>query len=129
MGDPPGRNVVDRFIREKIETVPHLEALLLLWETRPKSWPVSELAERLFVDEGVALRIVRDLSLAKLANSADGDGAFCYPAAAEWSDRLIQAVAETYKKELVRITNLIHSKASVSVREFARAFEFGRKKE
>ena len=38
--------------------------------------------------------------------------------------RLVEAVAETYKRELLRVTAAIHSKASSGAREFGRAFQF-----
>ena len=37
-------------------------------------------------------------------------------------DELIAAVDSAYRKELIRISRLIHSKPSAAVREFARAF-------
>jgi hypothetical protein len=40
-----------------------------------------------------------------------------------------EAVAVTYSRELVRLSTLIHSRASLAVREFARAFRFTKEKE
>jgi hypothetical protein len=37
---------------------------------------------------------------------------------------LMEELDRTYKRELVRISRMIHSKASPAVREFARAFKF-----
>ena len=38
-----------RFIHEHIDSVPHLEALILLWNSRPVGWTCDELASRLYV--------------------------------------------------------------------------------
>ena len=43
------RKAVDQFIVNEIESVPHLEALLLLWNTRPRQWPMDEMAKALYV--------------------------------------------------------------------------------
>src|SRR5690242_14919188 len=45
---------VDEFILEKIDSVSHLEALLLLWNSRPKQWSPDEIASRLYVDTKIA---------------------------------------------------------------------------
>ncbi len=34
---------VDRFVLDEIESVPHIEALLILWNSRPSAWSVPEL--------------------------------------------------------------------------------------
>ena len=121
---------VDRFIVEKIESVPHMEALLLIWETRPQQWSESDLAERLFVRPEAARRIMRDLVTQGLVSaSKEGSQKYSYPSASPARDDLMKSVAETYRSELVRVSGMIHSKASGALREFARAFEFGRKKE
>lgn len=37
------------FIRQSIDSVPHLEALMLLWNSRPAGWTPEELATRLYI--------------------------------------------------------------------------------
>jgi predicted ArsR family transcriptional regulator len=116
-GDP-----VDQFLRETIDTVPHLEALLLLWNSRPKQWTTEDMAKRLFVSADAAKEILDDLVRQRLI-VADPDGAYRYEEARE-RDRLLQAVDMTYRRELIRVSRLIHSKPSAAVRAFARAFRF-----
>ena len=43
------RSTVDEFVLEKIDTVPEIEALLLIWNKRPKVWSVSEMASALYI--------------------------------------------------------------------------------
>ena len=43
------KSEVDQFILGHIESVSHLEALLLVWRSRPKMWTVDELALLLYV--------------------------------------------------------------------------------
>lgn len=127
--DPSTRAEVDRFIRERIDTVPHLEALLLLWGSRPRHWSEEELVERLFVPLDQLRRIMRDLGNHGLVAAKKApESVYCYLSPSESGDRLVEAVAVTYRRELVRISTMIHSRAPSAVREFARAFEFGRRK-
>jgi hypothetical protein len=53
---------VDLFIEKQIETVPHLEVLLLIWRGRPKAWIPSEMSSALYVPREVASKILSTLS-------------------------------------------------------------------
>lgn len=119
---------VYRFIRDEIETVPHLEALLLLWNTRPKRWTEEELSERLFIESNGVHAIMQDLGRRHLIPQSTTPD-YWYESTSETADVLIEAVAETYRRELVRVSNLIHSKAPSAVRDFARAFKFTKERE
>ncbi len=52
---------VYEFILENIDTVPHLEALVLLWNSRPVWWTCEELATRLYVPMDKVTQLLRDL--------------------------------------------------------------------
>jgi len=124
------KNEVDQFILSRIESVPHLEALLLMRKNRPKTWTVEELAQRLYVKPEVVRSIIEDLVRKRLVLGAPHAAEqYGYAPEPDEQDQLIQAVEETYKRELVRISNLIHSKPSAAVREFARAFRFTKERE
>lgn len=118
---------VDRFITEKIKTVPHLEALLLLWSTRPKPWTAQDLAPRLYVDSETAGLILMDLVTEGLATDAGGVPKQCRCNAG--LGELLKALEIAYRTDLIRISDLIHSKPSSAVREFARAFRFKKERE
>lgn len=118
-------DAVREFLLDQIDSVPHLEALLLLWNSRPKLWGADELARRLYVEREVALRLLQDLARQKLIDSDAGSPEhYCYRDEPADRSRLIRMVDETYRREIVRISTLIHSKPSSSVRDFARAFRF-----
>ncbi len=128
--DPPTpeRDEVDAFIRENIDTVPHLEALLLLWESRPRQWSETELTARLFVPSDTVRQIMRNLAVHGLISAKNApEPVYGYRSRSAVGDRLVEAVALVYRRELVRISTMIHRKAPSAVREFARAFEFGRR--
>jgi len=124
-GSGPDKAEVYAFIFEKIDSVPHLEALLLLWETRPKQWTPGELAARLYVKEDAARRLLQELHRESLIAVVPGETEryLCESPSPE-RNALIGAVADTYRREVIGVSTLIHSKGSASVRDFARAFRF-----
>jgi DNA-binding MarR family transcriptional regulator len=111
----------EQFILEEIDSVPHLEALLLLWNSRPVSWAPEQLAQRLFITPEGAIRLLNDL-IRKNLISRDADAERYAYASTLRNDQLLAAVDDTYRKELVRLTQMIHSKGSPAAQDFARAF-------
>jgi hypothetical protein len=122
------RAEVDRFLLERIETVPHLEALLLLWNSRPKRWSAGAIADALYVSADASQAILDDLVRQNLIAAARSAEEFFYQSEAG-RDRLVGPVDLAYRHELIRITRLIHSKPSAAVREFARAFRLRKEHE
>jgi DNA-binding IclR family transcriptional regulator len=118
---------VDQFILDEIDSVPHLEALLLLWNSRPKQWTLNEMAKSLYVSPETAQQLLQDLERQNLVTSSESG--FCYRPGLEERDLLLEAVDQTYRRELVRISRMIHSKASPAIREFARAFRFKKERD
>jgi predicted ArsR family transcriptional regulator len=123
----PERTEVDRFILEHIESVPHLEGLLLLWRERPKPWTAEDVSKRLWIDREDAKKILEDLVREHLVIACEEEQ-YRYQAEPN-NDRLIQAVADTYRAEIIRISTMIHAKPSSAVRAFARAFRFTKEQE
>ncbi len=122
------RATVDRFLLEQIESVPHLEALLLLRNNRPKAWSVDEMAKALFLGLEPCKDILDDLVRERLIVPDSISGNYQYqpdPAL----DTLLSAVDSAYRHELIRISRLIHSKPPAAVREFAKAFRFKKERE
>lgn len=114
---------VIQFLLDEIESVPHLEALLLVRNSRPRKWTVEDLSKRLYISrEGIRI-LLDDLIRRKLLLADPADSTYYY-AASDERDRLIGSVDETYRRQLVRVSQLIHSKPSAAVRDFARAFRF-----
>jgi hypothetical protein len=119
-----------RFISEQIDSVPHLEALLLLWNSRPQPWTVENLARRLYVSKEVVYALLEDLARRRLITLVAGPPAgYWYESGSTEQDQLIAAVDATYRREVVRVSTMIHSKPSASVREFARAFRFTKERD
>lgn len=121
MTQNPANSQVDDFILREIESVPHLEALLLLFNSTPRQWSNEELAKALYISRESTQEIVEDLKQRGLLKN-DSE-AYSYNTESTHNG-LIQQVDRTYRRELLRISKMIHAKAPSSVREFARAFRF-----
>lgn len=118
------------FIFENIDSVPHLEALVLLWNSRPAGWTLNELSSRLYVPPAKADLILADLARQGLASkSEENPPRYRYMARSEGQDEMMAMVDSVYRRDLVRISTMIHSKTSSAVREFARAFRFKKERE
>lgn len=126
----PTAEQVDHFILEQVDSVPHLEALLLAWRHRPKAWTISEMASALYVPAELAEKILRELGQRNLLlELPQTPQRFEYRSNSPQQDDLIARVDQTYRRELIRITRMIHSKVPTSLREFARAFRFSQEKD
>ena len=127
---PVSEDKVYTFVLDQIETVPHLEALLLLWNSRPQPWTVENLSKRLYVSKEIVDALLDDLVRRGLIECVQGppDG-YRYESSSIAQDQLLSTLDLTYRRETVRISTMIHSKPSSSVREFARAFRFTKERE
>ena len=125
MPEPAPQIDVYEYILEKIESVPHLEAIILLWNSRPVGWTAEELSSRLYVPADRTDQIIQDLVRQQLVQQGPGSPArFSYLPRNDEQNEWMFRVDTAYRREIVRISTMLHSKASPSVREFARAFRF-----
>lgn len=112
-----------RFLEQNIDSVPHLEALLLLWQSLPAEWQPAEVAARIYVPTGRGLAILDDLARRGFAvKSETAAGGFAFNAAGPAAMQ-VPAVAAAYGNQLVAVSTFIHSKGPASILEFARAFQ------
>jgi hypothetical protein len=111
---------IRELVVKSIDSVAQLEALLFLRAHSNVEFDIVSLARQLFAPEPAV-----DAALARLQREGfvkQEKGQFRYnaePALSEKVDRL----AASYRRHLVPITNLIHSKPSVA-RSFSDAFRF-----
>jgi len=123
------RSKVEEFILEKIDTVPQIEALLLIWNKRPKAWSVQEMANALYVSPEVTRAVLQDLVEKELiSREPQQSGQYVYRTKPPEREDLMSLLDRTYRHELIRISKLIHAKAPSAVEQFARAFRFTREK-
>lgn len=112
---------VRQFILECIDSIAHMEALLLLFREHEKSWEPVSVAKLLYITEQEASFLLNRLRMQGFVEESNGgfqlrtdDGEFI---------RLLALVSDAYKKHLIPVTNLIHAKPSATIRGFADAFK------
>ncbi len=123
--DPQSRRDPHAFILENLATVPHLEALVLLWNSRPVGWVCEELALRLYLSADKVRAILQDLvRLQLLTKSTSTPPKYAYYARSNDQDEMMALVDAAYRRDVVRISTMLHSKGSPAVQDFAKAFRF-----
>jgi Mn-dependent DtxR family transcriptional regulator len=111
-----------RFILMNIPSIPYLETLLLMRGDENHSWSKEELAKRLFIDANQAKDLLIQLNTRGLIKKNDKTNLYQYhPYPAEMRDTINQ-LAAVYAKNLVEVTNLIHSNTERKAQKFANAF-------
>jgi hypothetical protein len=113
---------IRRFVLTSIASVPHLEALLLLRSAEPDAWPAARVADRLYIGEGAALKLLDDLCNARMTERR-GD-AYVFAPHSQALRGTIDELAEVYARHLVDITHLIHSRIDRQAQHFADAFRW-----
>jgi hypothetical protein len=111
---------VRRFIVEMIDSVPELEALLLLRASRHDHWSVEDAGARLYVSVIVAAHVLN--SLAERGLLAVAGAQYRYAQLRPELDAVVGDLASTYASNLIAVTRLIHNKPVTSVQQFADAF-------
>lgn len=112
-----------QFLAERIDSVPQLEALLLMWQEQERSWTPEEIGARVYVSGDTSRLILQGLERHQLIVAEGKPPAYRYSGAWDTTGDLMAEVATQYRRHLVQVATLIHSGASSSVREFARAFD------
>lgn len=113
---------VRHFVDEYLDTVPQLETLLMMRDAGERAWLISEVAARNYITDQRAAETLQALCRRGLVVAEASP--LCYRFNPQTDDlrTLIAELARCYQTSLFRITTLIHSKPSASVKEFARAF-------
>lgn len=119
MSDTTVSDDVREFIQKHIDSVGQLEALLLLRAYPQQRWNVSDVAKRLYTGEQETREFLRRLCEDGLADCTDHE--YWFTAREGERKATLDKLAEVYARQLIPVTNLIHSK-SRRIREFANAF-------
>jgi len=121
---------VRRFILTSIDSVPHLEALLLLRYDVTAEWDAKAMSQRLYISERRTAYLLESLLAAGFAAVKRGSPDVYYysPVTAELKD-ILDRLAVIYSKKLVEVTNLIHSNLSKRAQQFGDAFKWQNEKD
>jgi len=115
---------IRQFILQTIDSIAQWEGLLLLRDHPQERWDAPALAKNLYVSESDAAALLRQLANQGFLTVIQPGSTvhFQYQPAAEL-ERITTRTAEFYKKGLIPVTNLIHSKSKNRIQEFADAFK------
>jgi hypothetical protein len=125
MAQQPIPDDLRRFVLTSIESVPHLEALLLLRSNEAVFWNAAMVAGRLYIGEKIAQVLLRDLCRAGMCapdDAAEGSIQYRYQPATPAMRTLIDRLAALYATQLLDVTHLIHSTLERKAHLFADAF-------
>ena len=112
-----------RFILTSVPSVPFVEAMLLFMAHPERAVPVDEIARGLYVPLATAAQVVDALRDAHIvaADPANMEGSRFAPATPELESMLRQ-LADVYSRDLIGVTDLIHSRTARRAQQFADAF-------
>jgi hypothetical protein len=113
-----------RFI-QTIESIPHLEAMLLLRKEPAQVWNEMEVAKQLYISSDIASSMLADLCAMQICSQNPAGDGFIYAPSSGFNE-LIDQLAKYYSYHLIEVTNMIHAKANTGrrARLFADAFKF-----
>lgn len=115
---------IKKFIFSYIDSVAQLEGLLIFHSNPDKAWDADMLAAVLYIHEQNADLLLAHLTAQGFITSSGNTTHVFYryaPQSAELTD-LVNRTADLYRRCLVPVTNLIHSKSKARIQEFANAF-------
>lgn len=118
MPEPTLSAELRRFILARIPSVPILEALLLL-RSRASGWAIVDVAARLYLSEPQVRALLDEL---KRQGIAECDETFARYAPRAEEAPLLDELASVYSRQLVEVTQLIHSTTEHKAKRFADAF-------
>jgi len=123
-------NDIQRFILRSINSVPHLEAILLLRKDASKEWDAKMMASQLYIREKQAEEILDDLASSGFVAIKMGERTvYRYNPISLELEITVNKLAELYTKNLLEITKLIHFKIGKQAQQFGDAFRFRDEKE
>jgi DNA-binding transcriptional regulator GbsR (MarR family) len=110
------------FIAKRIDSVPQLESLLIMSADENRTWTVDEIAARTYVSANSAAAVLSELHRRQLVVLAEDGQRYQFFPASEEERQIVAQTALAYRRHLIPLATYIHSKASASIKEFARAF-------
>lgn len=111
---------VREFVLTYIQSIAQLEALLLLKSKPDVVWNCANVASQLYIDEGQAKEVLDRLCEDGLV-SCDAD-TYRFNSDAPDIGAMVERLATLYRKHLIPVTNLVHSRPS-GAQAFAAAFK------
>lgn len=121
---------IQRFILRSIDSIPHLEAILLLRFDPAKEWDAKMVSQNLYISEKKASQVLKDLCNSGFIALKEGSKLlyFYHPISKELKQTL-DKLTEIYTTHLIEVTNLIHSNSTRQAQTFGDAFKWNKEEE
>lgn len=119
---------VRQFLHQNIESVEHLEVLLLLWRTAERGWTSDEVATAIYSHPSSVVRRLAMLLGQGLLREREA-GCYQYAPRTPELHHTVTRLEHVYRERRVAVITLIASKPIENVRAFSDAFRIRRKKE
>lgn len=112
-----------RFILTSVPSVPFVEAMLLFMAKQGTPIPLDEIARGLYMPRASALQVVEALREAQVvvADPNEPEASRFAPSSPEL-DAMLRSLASFYSRDLIGVTDLIHSRTARRAQQFADAF-------
>ncbi|HKW14436.1 MAG TPA: hypothetical protein VJS69_08125 [Candidatus Krumholzibacteria bacterium] len=121
---------VQQFIVKRIDNIAQLETLLIMAGHARESWTVPSLVRRLYISEADTVAVLAHLRAQGLIVAEEGSPPkFRFQPESDDLMGLVSQTAAIYARHLVPVTNLIHSKMTTRIRQFADAFKLRKEKD
>jgi hypothetical protein len=120
---------VRRLISRHIDSVAQLDVLLLLQESRERSWTVQEIARQLRQQPDLVEATLARLSRGGIVGvevNAAGEPAFCFRPGTKALESATERLAATYATHKTSVITAIFSSPSDAIEDFADAFRLRR---
>lgn len=112
------------FLSHRIDSVPQLETLVMMSEINDRAWTVEDVASRTYTSVATARSVLEALHRRAFIAVDESSQGYRFRPQEPADIPMVARVADYYRANLVAVATLIHEKASASIQEFARAFEF-----
>jgi len=119
---------VQKFIIDHINSITHIEGLLLFRAAPDVRWAAISIAQRLYITERDAAQLLGHLKAQGFIEEEAGKG-YSYRPKSEELRGMVERVAGVYGQYLLPVTHLIHEKSQNQVQGFADAFLIRKDKE
>ena len=116
---------VGQFILDRIDSIAHLEAVLLLRQSPDTWWDCKQVAERLYITEEDCAPVLDVLCHQGLLTCiSEPRPVYRYKPDTGDLREMVDRLAYYYSKHLVPVSNLVHEKVKTRMEHFAKAFKF-----
>ncbi|HZZ91406.1 MAG TPA: hypothetical protein VFE23_02530 [Usitatibacter sp.] len=112
-----------RFILTSVPSVPFVEAMLLFMAKDGGALSVDDIARGLYMPRAAAVQVIEALREAQaLAGEPGNDDAWRFAPASQELEHMLRSLAGVYTRDLIGVTDLIHSRTARRAQQFAEAF-------